>query len=173
MSPTNQQLVIDGARLVLQLIILGIVGGAVTWFYSRLQKNRDLRRDLLKELASLHGRFIALRYRFNSFYVEWSGSRSPDNHPLKEDERRLQRWKHYEEACSLIGEFQALRPLLSAQYPDLSDDFNFIYQKYQDWRRRIGAGRPILQELDAKSEDAFHELRDRYGKLASDIRKRL
>ena len=173
MTPTAQQVIADGIRLLLQLIILGVVGGGVTWFYTHLQKRRELRRDLLRDFSSLYGRFLSLRYRFNSFHIEWSGSRNPENHPLAEDERRLERWKHYEEACGLIGEFQGIRPLLTSQYPELADELNFIYSKYQDWRRRIGAGRPVLQEADGKSEDAFKELRDRCGHVIYEMRKRL
>lgn len=173
MSPTEQELVIEFGRLLLQLVVLGILGGAITWFYARLQQHRDIRRDLLREFSALYGRFLSLRYRFNSFYVEWSGSRNPENHPLTEDERRRERWKHYEEACELLGQFHGVRPLLTSQYPDLSDDVNSIYQKFQDWRRSIGAGKPILQELDGKSKDAFKELREIYARVLSTIRKRL
>ncbi len=173
MTPTTQKIISDCILLLLQLIILGVVGGGVSWFYTRLQKRRELRRDLLKDFSSLYGRFLSLRYRFNSFHIEWSGTRSPENHPLTEEERRQERWRHFEEACALIGEFQGLRPLLTSQYPEMSDHVNFIYSKYQDWRRRIGAGKPILQEIDGRSEDSFKELRDRYGFVIRNMRKRL
>jgi len=55
MTPTVQNIIADGIQLLLQLIILGIVGGGVSWFYTRLQKRRELRRDLLKEFSSLSG----------------------------------------------------------------------------------------------------------------------
>jgi len=173
MTPIAQNFIAECIRLLLQLIIFGIVGGGVSWYYTRLQKRRELRRDLLKDFSSLYGRFLSLRYRFNSFHIKWSRFRSPNNHPLTEDERRLERWKHYEEACTLLGEFQGIRPLITSQYPELVDDINFIYSKYQDWRRRIGAGKPVLQEIDGKSEDSFKELRDRYGYVVHIMRKKL
>lgn len=173
MTPTTQKIIADCIRLLMQLIILGIVGGGVSWFYTRLQKRRELRRDLLRDFSSIYGRFLSLRYRFNSFHIEWPGTRSPKNHHLTDDERRLERWKHYEETCALLGEFQGIRPLITSQYPELVDHVNFIYSKYQDWRRRIGAGKPILQKTDGKSEDSFKELRDRYGYVVRIMRKRL
>ncbi|NQT27849.1 hypothetical protein HQ585_21000 [candidate division KSB1 bacterium] len=66
-----------------------------------------------------------------------------------------------------------LRPLLTSQYPEMADHVNFIYSKYQDWRRRIGAGKPILQEIDGRSEESFKELRDRYGLVIRNMRKKL
>ncbi len=173
MNPTTPTIFADIIRLFLQLIFLGVVGGGVSWFYTRLQKTRELRRDILKEFSSLYGRFLSLRYRFNSFHIKWSNNRSPANHPLNENERKQEKWKHYEEACSLIGEFQGLRPLIVSQLPEMSDDMNFIYSKYQDWRRRIGADKPILQELDGKSEDSFKELRDLYSTVIRYMRKKL
>lgn len=157
----------------MQLIILGIAGGGISWFYTRMQKRRELRRDLLRDFSSLYGRFLSLRYRFNSFHIEWSNNRSPENHPLNENERRQEMWKHFEEACALIGEFQGLKPLLTSQYPEMADHVTFIYSKYQDWRRRIAAGKPILQEIDGRSEDSFKELRDRYGLVIRNMRKKL
>lgn len=173
MTQTIQQLITDVVRLILQLIILGVFGGGVTWFYTSLQKHRELRRNLLRDFSSLYGRFLSLRYRFNSFHIEWSGARDIDNHPLTEEECRLERWKHYEEACALLGEFQGIRPVLTSQYPELTNEVNFIYSKYQDWRRRIGANKPILQEIDGKSEESYQELRHRYSYVVDKMRKKL
>lgn len=153
-----------------QLLVLGVFGGAVTWFYARLQRNRDLRLQLLRDFASLHGRFVALRYRANSFYVQWSEDRSPTTHPLSDEERRLERWKLYEETCELIGEFIGLQPIVLATFPTTTEDVNTLHRTYQEWRRTLGANRPILQNTDGKSEDAYHLLRDAYARVVRQMR---
>lgn len=68
------QIAADLIKLTLQLILIGGVGGAVSWFYSRIQKQRELRISLLREFAALQGRFVSLRFRFNTFhqsYQQW------------------------------------------------------------------------------------------------------
>jgi hypothetical protein len=150
-------------KLVFQLFILGILGGAVTWYYSRLQKNREIRISILKEFASLHGRFISLRFQANYFYVEWRDGREASTHALSDEERRIEKWKQYQSACSLIGEFVGLKPLIIKYFPETSKEVEFLHSKYQDWRRRIGGGQLILQQVDGKNEESYNKLKDAYN----------
>ncbi len=156
--------------LIAQLLVLGVAGGAVAWLYSRRQRNRDLRLSTIRELAGLHGRFIALRFRANSFHIEWRGR---PTHPLNEDEARLARWDLYQEACNLIGEFHGLKPMLIELFPDTVEDVDFLHQRYQDWRRQLGANKPVLQDLDGKSHENYRTLREKYARVMSAMRKRV
>ena len=160
-------------KYVLQLIVLGVFGGGVTWFYTRLQRNQDLRLRVLREFALLHGKFIALRYEFNSFYVRHHGKRSPQFHPLNESEIRVERWKYFQQACRLIGEFQGMRPLIVETFPETADDIHFLFSKYQDWRRLIQADKPILQSPDGRNEEAYNELRERYSRVIKQMRRKI
>ena len=158
---------------LLQLGVLGLLGGAVTWFYAKLQMRHDLRFRVLREFAALHGKFIALRYEFNSFYVQQRSKRSAQFHPLTKDEIRLERWHYFQRACQLIGEFQGLKPVIIESFPKTADDVYFLFSKYQDWRRCIQADRPILQETNGKNEQAYDELRKRYGRVIRRMRSKV
>ncbi len=161
------------AKYVLQLLVLGVLGGGVTWFYTRLQKNKELRLRVLREFALLHGKFIALRYEFNSFHVQHHGKRSPKFHPLKEDEIRVERWKYFQQACRLIGEFQSMKSLIVETFPETADNIHFLFSKYQDWRRLIQANKPILQSLDGRNKKSYNELRERYNQIIRQMRKKI
>jgi len=168
MSITNELI-----KYFLQLMVLGLLGGAITWFYSRLQKYHELRLRILKEFATLHGQFIALRYEFNSFYIEWHSKRSARFHPLTQDEIRIERWHYFQRACRLIGEFHGLKPVIIEVFPETADDVHFLFSKYQDWRRCIQAGKPILQEIDGRNTQAYNELRERYSRVVRRMRKKV
>ena len=103
----SEQILSDLIKLTLQLILIGVAGGAVSWFYSSIQKQRELRISLLKEFAALQGRFVSLRFRFNSFHVEWKGARNKENHPLNEEEIRKERWAHFKKRVKCLESFIA------------------------------------------------------------------
>lgn len=152
-----------------QLLVLGILGGVITLFYARLQRNRELRLQVMREFAALHGRFVALRFRMNSFYLHTG----QQDHPLTTDEIRIERWKGYQEACELIGQFVGLKPLLISTFPDTSEHVEFLHSKYQEWRRRLRSNQPILQAPEGKSDEEYHRLRDAYGRSIQNMRNEI
>jgi hypothetical protein len=160
-------------KLLFQLLILGVLGGAVTWYYSKIQKNREMRILIVKEFASLHGRFISLRFQANSFYVERRDGRGPSTHVLSDEERRVEKWKQYEYACSLMGEFVGLKPLILTYFPQSKVEIEFLHSKYQDWRRLIGRGQPILQQEDGKNEESYNKLKDAYNDIIGKMRVKI
>ena len=160
-------------KLLLQFLLLGIIGGTITRYYSRLQKNRDARTSLLKEFALIHGKFISLRYQYNSFHLEWNEHESQTNHPLTKEEIRLKRWDYYEEACNLIGEFQGIKPLLFSHFPLNKERFNKLHQGYQQWRRRIIKDKPVLQKENGENEKEFKELKDEYLWAATHMKSQI
>ena len=48
----------DFTKLFMQLVMLGVLGGGISWCYSKILKQRELRVSLLKEFSHLHGRFF-------------------------------------------------------------------------------------------------------------------
>ncbi len=160
-------------KLIFQLLLIGVVGGAISWFYSHIQKQRELRISLLKEFASLQGKFVSLRFRFNSFHIEWEGQRNSNNHPLNKEESRKERWLHFQEACELLGEFYSIKPLLISQFKNVSDDIESIHQNYQFWRRQIGGNKPVLQSKDGKSDEKYKDLRSQYQRVIQIMRNQL
>lgn len=149
-------------KVIFQFLLLGIIGGAITRYYSKLQKDREARTSLLKEFASIHGKFISLRYRYNSFHVLRKEYEAQTTHPLNEEEIRLKRWEFFQDACDLIGEFQGIKPLLFTHFPSEKENFNSLHQSYQQWRRRIIRNKPVLQEVGGANEEEFKKLRDAY-----------
>ena len=166
--------IIDEAiKTLLELFILGVFGGAVAWLFSRLQKNREIKLQVFKDFSRIHGSFIALRYEYNSFFIERRGPRSAEFHPLEDEEIRLEKWIYFQKSCELIGEIQAIKPLIVDMFPDTKEDMEFVFAKYQDWRRRTNGGKPILQQIDGKSEDAYKELRRRYSRIIKQMQKKI
>lgn len=160
-------------KFFLQLIIISILGGAVSWFYSKQQKNREMRTQILREFSEIHGQFIALRYEYNSFHVKWQGKRSVVYRLLNDSQVDTEKWGCYQRACSLIGKFQGLKPLLHENFQECADDIEFIFSKYQDWRRRIRVDKPILQHFDGKNEEGYNDLRYRYSQAVKCMRKKI
>ena len=156
---------------LIQLLALGILGGGVAWLYARFQRNRELRLQVLQEFASLHGRFLSLRFQFNSFYIDWPDKRRANFQPLTVDEVRKEKWRCYQEACNLLGEFQGIKPLIISNFPEVSDGIALIHAKYHDWRRRTGGDRPILQKKDGENESGYAELRSAYDKTIREMRQ--
>lgn len=148
-------------ELSLQLLILGIAGGAVSWYYSKIQKRKELQLQLVREFAQLHGKMLALRFEYNSFHVHKQSQLS--RHPkLSEEAVMSEKWKHYQKACELLGVFYGMKPLLIQFFPKAMEPIEMIHAKYQDWRRRIGADRPVLQELSGKNEEGYEALKISY-----------
>lgn len=127
-------------KILLQLVVLGIIGGAVAWFFSQLQNKKELRLSTLREFSKLHGDFIALRYEFNSFYIQWEGEHVSEFHPLTEEEQRVERWKYYQESCHLLGEFQSLKPIVVDVFPKQKKTLTIYLPNI-----RIGVEEPVLE----------------------------
>jgi len=166
-------MLIEFYKLALQLVVLGVLGGAVTWFYSRQQRRREMRNALLREFADTHGQFIALRFRYNSSQVTWGRDPEHGTHPLNAEELRLERWDCFSEACSLLGKFQAQKPLLTAYFFGVDDRLHALHQGYQEWRRRTALGRPILQEVEGRNEEKYETLKEDYQRLIAQMKLQL
>jgi len=169
----SEQILSDLIKLTLQLILIGVAGGAVSWFYSRIQKQRELKISLLKEFAALQGRFVSLRFRFNSFHVEWKGARNKENHPLNEEEIRKERWAHFQEACEMLGEFYSIKPLLVSQFNNVTEEIELLHQGYQQWRRQIGGNFPVLQRKEGKSDEQYKQIRETYQRVIQKMRNQI
>lgn len=169
----NSTLLEEILKSIVQLVLLGVLGGAISWFYSRLQKNWELKIQILRDFTSLHGKFISLRYEFNSFYIKWSGKRSARFHHLTEEEIRLEKWEFFRQSCSLIGEIQGLRPMIVESFPKTAEDINYLFGKYQDWRRCIGGDKPILQEANGQNDESYDEIRNRFNRVVKEMRRRI
>jgi len=157
--------------MLLQLLVLGVVGGGVSWFYANLQKKKELKLSVLRNFSSIHAQFISLRYEYNSFHVDKGGKRSPEFHLLTDDEARKNKWALFQKSCSLIGDIQSLKVLIVELFPKTSDDIEFIFGIYQEWRRQIQSDRPILQSSDGKNNENFDNLRNKYKLVVKEMKK--
>jgi hypothetical protein len=110
------------------------------------------------------------RFRFNSFHIEWRRGRGKETHPLNEEEIRHERWSHFQEACNLLGEFYAIKPLLVSQFRGISEDVNLLHQGYQQWRRQIGGNKAVLQSETGKSDQEYKDIRETYQKVIQVMR---
>jgi len=157
-------------KILYQLLLLGVIGGAVSFFYSKCQKNRELRINALQQFTNLHGKFIALRYEYNSFFINWRGREATTKKRLTITEIENKKWECYARACQLIGEFQSIRPLISVLYSGHDEDLNDLYNGYQEWRRKSGADVPIFQDFNGHTADEFKQLRNKYSSLIKSLK---
>ena len=160
-------------KITFQLLLLGVIGGGVSFVYSKLQKNRELKISTLQQLAGLHGRFLALRYEYNAFFLEWKGRESTAKKRLGGEDIERQKWDCYTRACQLVGEFQSLKPLVGVLFPGHEQQLDELYNTYQEWRRQSGADSPIFQETNGKSADQFKALREKYGALIKALQQQV
>lgn len=160
-------------KTTFQLLLLGVVGGGVTFVYSKLQKNRELKISTLQKLAELHGRFLALRYEYNSFFLQWRGRENTAKQRLIEEDVEKQKWLCYTRACQLVGEFQSLNPLVAVLFPGHEQQLDELYNTYQEWRRQSGANSPIFQDIDGKSAEQFKSLRGKYSALVKALQRQV
>jgi hypothetical protein len=171
----TETLVYDIFKLVLQLVFLSILGGLITKYYSNLQKKKELKKKLLSEFTSLHGKFISLRFKNNSFHIKWSEKTGIASHPLKHDEKEkeLERWKFYQEACDLLGEYEAIKHIMIATFPQITNQIHDLQTYYQDWRRMSGKNEPIMQNENGDNTDKYRTTKDLYREIALLIRNEL
>lgn len=167
------QVGIELLKITFQLLPIGIVGGGVSFIYAKLQKNRELKINVLQRLAELHGRFLALRYEYNSFFLQWRGRKKTTQKRLSQPEIEKQKWVCYTRACQLSGEFQSLKPLVAVLFPGHEKLLDDLYSTYQEWRRQSGADFPIFQDKDGKSAEQFKGLRTKYNNLIKSMQRQV
>jgi hypothetical protein len=149
-------------KLLLQTVILGIIGGAITYYYNKLQKNRELTIHLSNQLASVHTDLISLRYKFNTLFTEIG---KPIRSIMDDNEISKLKWKYYEEACVLIAKFQSLKPMLLKFIPEEDNTIRKMDGHYQNFRRSIRRNELIFQDKDSKSEENLKELKNQYQEI--------
>ena len=121
----------------------------------------------------MHGRFLALRYEYNSYFIKWRGRESTSRSRLSEEEFGKEKWECYVRACQLVGEFQSLRPLAGVLFPGHEKQLDELYATYQEWWRQSGADSPILQDTKGKSAEQIKMLRTRYGSLIKALQRQI
>lgn len=159
-------------KSIIQLIILGIIGGWISRFYSTLQKNREIKINLIKEVARIQGKFLSLRYEFNTLHVKWNSEKIKKiAQGFDDDELKKIKWQYYEEVCELIGEYQGIKSLLIEFFPKEDKEINFLHTKYQNWRRKIREDQPVFQSIDGKTHQTLNEIKSRFKKMIVGMRK--
>jgi hypothetical protein len=154
----------DVIKLILQLVILGIIGGGVTFYYNKLQKNREFVFSIINQVSSIHTDFLALRYKYNVLFTE---SGRPIQSILSNDEINKLKWKYYEEACLLLSKFQSLKPLVSKYVSGVDSELGEIDAHYQNYRRAIRSDKPIFQSEDGKTGSGLSKLKNSHQHVVS------
>jgi len=168
------ELMIELIKVILQLILLGIIGGWFSWLYTKWQKNREIKINLIKELSEIQGKFLTIRYKFNAFHINWEkGGIMKIAEAIKDKELVQLKWKYYEEACDLIGKYQGIKPLLIEFFPKEKQHVNYLHEKYQDWRRHIREDKPIFQSIDGKTDKTLNEIKSIFKKMIGGMRKKI
>ena len=168
------ELMVEVIKVILQLILLGIVGGWISWLYTKWQKNREIKVNLIRELSEIQGNFLTIRYKFNTFHVNWGKDKIMKvAEGIKDKELEQLKWKYYEEVCDLIGKYQGMKPLLIEFFPKEKQNINYLHEKYQDWRRHVREDKPIFQSIGGKTDKTLNEIKSNFQKMISEMRKNI
>lgn len=157
-------------KLILQLLILGIIGGAITFYYNKLQKNREIIISIVNQISAIHTDFLSLRYKFNVLFTD---SGKPIRTILELGEIDKLKWRYYEEACLLLSKFQSLKPLLLKFIPELKEEIGKMDSYYQNYRRTIRANQPIFQNEKGKTEPGLNDLKDLHRDLINELTNKI
>ncbi len=161
-------------KLLFQLVILGILGGAVSWYYSKVQKNREIKIQLIKEFSEIQGNFLKLRFEYNTFHLTWKNKDIMKVAQQLTTEQIIQlKWEKYETACGLLGDFQSIKPLLIEFFPKTENKLHEMHETFQEWRRRIREDNPIFQTKEGKTHEKFKHHRKQYSNVISLMRKKI
>lgn len=158
------------SKLLLQLIILGVVGGGVTFYYNKLQKNREFIFSIINQSSTIHTDFLALRYKYNVLFTE---SGKPLKSLLSVEEVNKLKWKYYEEACLLLSRYQSLKPLISKYVTELDSELSSIDSHYQSYRRMIRTNQPIFQTEDGKTGAGLTRLKNSHHQIMAALVSRI
>lgn len=147
-------------ELVLQFVLLVVAGGYVTKLYTKSQRDKDVRQNIIQEFSAIFSQFVALRFKANV-------------HLLKDEERyRYSLVKKtqipaeilncYYESCELLGRYQALKPLIHLNFKIDDSDLHSLHQHYQSWRRSFREINPVYQADSPENDAEYQKLRTTY-----------
>lgn len=156
---------------VIQLVFLGMIGGWFSRRYSKMQKNREIKIDLIRELARIHSKFLSIRYEYNTLFLTWGKEEVKSvARDFNEEELKNLKWRYYEEICDLLGDYQGMKSLLVEFFPKEKDQVNFLHTKYEQWRISIREGKPIFQNIDGTIDAALDDIRGKYRTMMVGMR---
>ncbi|MBD0402290.1 hypothetical protein IC221_12855 [Flammeovirga sp. EKP202] len=128
-------------------------------------KKKELKKRLLSDFSKLHGKFISLRYRNNSFYVRGHHNTGvAETHPLLINEVQIsqEKWSLYQEACDLLGEYEALKNMMVLTFPKVKKEIVNLFVFYQEWKRMIGKDTLIMQTETGENTEKYKTTKDLY-----------
>ncbi|OXB23353.1 hypothetical protein B0A80_11685 [Flavobacterium tructae] len=157
-------------KILLELFIISIIGGAITFYYNKLQKNREILLSLIDQISSVHSQFLSLRYKYN---VLFTIPGKPISNILNIDEVNKLKWEYYEEACILISKFQSIKPLLLKFVPELKEEISMVDNYYQVYRRTIRSNQSIFQNENGKTDSAQNNLKKLYYELIQQLTNKI
>ncbi len=130
----DQLIAIELLKGALTLITVVAVGGTVTAWWTRLQKQRETDMQELSKLYELYGTYLSLRRMWNC-YVEGNW-----------DAADMTRWSLLQTATDTEGAFESLLVKVTSERRLSIDDqktLGHFRQSYQSLREAIRDGKPL------------------------------
>lgn len=152
-----------------QFVLLIVAGGYVTKLYTKSQKDKDVRQNIVKEFSEIFSKFVALRFKANVHLLKDDGvfrytlvSKNEISGVILEC---------YNESCELLGRYQALKPLIHLNFKVDDVELDALHQFYQTWRRSLREINPVYQSDCPNNDAEYKQMRAVYHKMLGAMRE--
>ena len=166
-----EELLHDALKILLQFIVIVVAGGHISRYYSKLQKEKEIKQQIVREFSEIFGHFIALRFKAN-VHLYRSAENEPRYKLVNEEELKQIILNIYNESCDLLGRYQALKPLIHINFSIRDEEIDALHQKYHHWRRSLRQNKPIYQSYDKVNDSNYESLRNKYFKILKIMKDR-
>ena len=151
----------DFIKFLIQFFVIIVAGGYVSKYYSNIQKEKEVKQQIIHEFSEIFGCFVALRFKVN-VHLYTHKNKEPYYTMILKDEIDKMILNSYNEVCNLLGRYQALKPLIQINFTIKNDDINLLHNKYHHWRRSLREKKPIYQSRQKINDDEYKIVRNTY-----------
>lgn len=155
-------------EITLQFILLVVAGGYVTKLYTKSQRDKEVRQNIIQEFSAIFSQFVALRFKANVHLLKDGDSQRYSL--VKKNQIPAEILNCYYESCELLGRYQALKPLIHLNFKVNDSDLDELHQYYQSWRRSLREINPVYQSDNPDEDTKYQKLRTTYHKIVGDLK---
>lgn len=160
----------DLVKFLVQFIVIVVAGGYVSKFYSDIQKEKEVKQNLIHEFSEIFGHFIALRFKVNVHLYKHENNNLHYSLASEEDLKKII-LNSYNESCDLLGRYQAIKPLIHINFNIRNEEIDLLHSKYHKWRRSLREGKPIYQNEKKVNDGEYKILRNIYFSILKQMKE--
>ena len=150
-------------EIIIQFILLVVAGGYITQRFTKAQRDKEARQNIIQEFSAIFSQFIALRFKANVHLLQDDDCYRYSL--LEATQIRVEILKCYNESCELLGRYQAIKPLIQINFNIDDEEIDTLHQFYQTWRRSLRESKPVYQSDCPDNDAEYKKLRTTYHKI--------